>query len=518
MTGRTLKTISAALAAGLLAAAPASAALPDLVADPPVDVKVQHDTTNGDALLLRFTGYVHNAGAGAFEIDGTSPQDLLMGSVMQRIYDGGGGSTTQSLLPPAELRYETNDTHDHWHLMRIASYRLTTLDGVTDVAPAMKVGFCLMDSERRETSGPVASVYTADCERTHPMASSVSMGVSSGWRDIYGWSLAFQWVDVSAVQPGLYRLRADIDPLNVVHEANEVNAPAYSTAGVTVPGYVAKPQQIGAQQVGPVAVTLDATKFERSDWVMGTREWRIVDPPRNGTLDVPADRWFSDPVVHYTPTDPSADGDTFTYAARDSSSPLFPASPAAAAVTVDFNGKGPVAISGAPARMVAGSSVQLTASRPVTWSATAGSMTPDGLFRAPGDGTATVTARTSGGATAQTTIAIDPPPPVVSRPAAPVAAPGKPATASALQVTTARRGPFVAASVRTLRAGRVRLTLLSGKRRVRSCSFRVVRGRLYGCRLRVPKKAGPLTVSAVLVSAGHAPLVRRISVTSAHRH
>ena len=72
--------------------------------------------------------------------------------------------------------------------------------------------------------------------------------------------------------------------------------------------------------------------------------------------------------------------------ARSTSSP-FPLSPPAATVTI-ADARPSVAISGAPASLVAGTSVQLTAAvtnlpAGVTWSATAGTISRTGLYRAP---------------------------------------------------------------------------------------------------------------------------------------
>ena len=101
------------------------------------------------------------------------------------------------------------------------------------MAPALKVGFCLIDSQRIETHGPSSPQYTLGgnnfCAQNQPNASSVFEGVSAGWRDMYDRTLAFQWVDVTDTQPGTYWLRADIDPEDFVRETNEVNSGTYAS-------------------------------------------------------------------------------------------------------------------------------------------------------------------------------------------------------------------------------------------------------------------------------------------------
>jgi hypothetical protein len=349
------------------------------------------------------------------------------------------------------------------------------------------------------------------------------------------------------VQPGLYRLRSKVDPDDVVDEAQEVNPDGFTTSPVAVPGYRAKPRAATVRAGATTRLRLAADAFDHpgfrsapfdDGWHRGPVEFKVVDPPDHGTLDVPVGTWLSDPEVVYTPDAGTPQGDTFTFVARDATAPGFPTAPAAAAVTLSAgDAPAPVAISGAPARMVESTSVQLTASEPVTWSATAGSITPDGLFTAPaGAGTAVVRAEAALGEVRAVSIAIDPAPAVQGIPAAPIPEPvvetpgpaapvTPPATAPraapripTLRVSAIERGPNVATSVRVLRPGRVRVSLLSGARVVRSCLFRAVRGRTYACRFKAPRGTKPLRVSAVLTSPGRAALGKTVAVAAEHHH
>ncbi len=56
-----------------------------------------------------------------------------------------------------------------------------------------------------------------------------------------GCGLAFQWVDVTRVQPGIYRLRAEADPDGAVREEQEANSPSFGEVASTITGYVAQP-------------------------------------------------------------------------------------------------------------------------------------------------------------------------------------------------------------------------------------------------------------------------------------
>ncbi len=128
---------------------------------------------------------------------------------------------------------------------------------------------------------------------------------------------------------------------------------------VTVPGWTAQPvnlAQTGAAQVIP----LSAAKFgSQGD---SNLRYQVTSAPANGTLNVAVGPAFSASTqVVYTPTPGYRGGDGFTYVAHSISSG-FPLPPSRQRATVSLASTEPsVAISGAPASMIAGTSVQLTA-------------------------------------------------------------------------------------------------------------------------------------------------------------
>jgi hypothetical protein len=162
----------------------------------------------------------------------------------QRIYRSNGTFYDDASRDP-EIIWEPEDGHDHWHLKDAARYSLWNSDRTAEVAPALKVGFCLVDSTRIETHGPSNRVYTVAtnnfCGENEPQRSSVVEGVSAGWRDLYDRGLAFQWVDVTNVSPGVHWLRAEIDPEDFVRESDEANSATFATSSSTIPGYRARP-------------------------------------------------------------------------------------------------------------------------------------------------------------------------------------------------------------------------------------------------------------------------------------
>src|SRR4051812_38984749 len=270
--------------------AAASDALPDLVADPPAGAVLEvHDYGNGQQeLLVRFDGYVHNAGMGALDIRASrsSASDPML--PVQRIYDSTGAFARDEPMTRAQLIFENADGHNHWHLRNVARYSLWNTEETQEVAPSMKVGFCLDDSEHVDLDrGPPTGFYTdangrAFCQRNQPDALDLFEGVSAGWRDLYSSNLTYQWVLASDVQPGSYLLREDIDTDDIVHESNEANAPAYDKDPTTIPGYLARAVAVPTGLFGqPQQIDLDADSFGSP----GPRAFKIVSGPAHGTLD-----------------------------------------------------------------------------------------------------------------------------------------------------------------------------------------------------------------------------------------
>jgi hypothetical protein len=328
---RTL-AVAATLVTALTAAAPRARAatdlLPDLVAPAPTGPQLA-PATLGDGqthLLLRFNGFIHNAGAGALEIRASNPVNGVMTQSFQRIYRDDSSYHDDPSRHP-QLRFEDTDGHDHWHLQNAARFSLWNESGTAEFARGAKVGFCLLDVDRLEAIGPATKVYSSNstqyCREGQPGAASVFEGISAGWQDVYNSKLPFQWVDVSGVAPGLFRLGAQVDPDNFVLESNEANnGPTLASSPVTVPGYVAAPQAVTAPAA--TTITLTATRYGSP----GAPAFQIESGPAHGTLSAPAGA-----QVAYTPKAGFSGSDSFTFSARDSAS-AFPTHAPAATVSL----------------------------------------------------------------------------------------------------------------------------------------------------------------------------------------
>lgn len=319
--------------------------LPDLVADPPVPSGPPEVVWwNGEEMLvLRFEGYVTNLGEGPLDISGnpqlTDPADATSHDVWQRVRTT-TGDWVKLTKPP--VRFETDDGHDHFHLMEIVAYSLWDEAGTTRILPGKKVGFCMLDVESlpERHSNPGEQAYekssVENCRADEPEADFLRMGVTEGWRDVYKSDVTFQWVDVSDLSPGHYRLAAESDPHDIVVESDETNNGVGMADEISVvPGYVAQPLAVETEPGTAVQIVLEATEFGSP----GARVFRVVTPPANGTLDVAAGLTLWGTVLWYTPDEGFSGVDTFEYEAFDWSS-AYPRTDPRATVTIDVGEAG----------------------------------------------------------------------------------------------------------------------------------------------------------------------------------
>jgi hypothetical protein len=315
---------SAAIACAVLLVLPCSSAiaadmLPDLVAtaptNPQFDVKQLDDGQSH--FLLRFDADLRNIGPGPLEIRGSNPVNGVMTSTSQRIYDDGSGFRNDFSRHPV-IKYESADGHNHWHVQNAARYALWSEAGTTEVGRGAKVGFCLEDVEQFLPGTPGHSYDNGDtayCNAGMPNAPSVFEGITYGWQDVYVASLPFQWVDLSDVAPGRYRLGEQVDPDNLFFESDKANnGPALATDVVTVPGWVASSATVTVTKAQ--TILLGAQRYGNSASAVFT----IESAPRHGKLNVPTGAARPGFQVVYTPNPGFAGSDAFTFSARDPAS------------------------------------------------------------------------------------------------------------------------------------------------------------------------------------------------------
>ena len=120
----------------------------------------------GERELIRFTTHIKNIGE----------LDYYIGTTAQAEQTG---------------QFEFGDCHNHWHYQGYAKYDLFTMDGSL-IPIGFKNGFCVMDLECGD-----GGTFTYGCS---------NMGIASGCGDIYSSGLSCQWIDVTDVEDGQYRL------------------------------------------------------------------------------------------------------------------------------------------------------------------------------------------------------------------------------------------------------------------------------------------------------------------------
>lgn len=226
-----LLILAVSATAAVSAAAPPVDRLPDLKVGPLRDMVIA--TTSSGRRLLRFSTTLVNSGAGAFELRADRPSTAARQmTVRQRIYNSDGGF--RWLATKAAAGY-SGDGHDHWHIDRVATYDLLPDGGGKALKVGAKVGFCFFDTTSVNRSLPYAAPSPVYRESGCGVPSSLyaRMGISVGWGDKYQWSLAYQWIDVTGVPDGIYRVRVIVDGQNLYRETYEGNNCSYSRIQVS---------------------------------------------------------------------------------------------------------------------------------------------------------------------------------------------------------------------------------------------------------------------------------------------
>ncbi|MBA2625660.1 MAG: hypothetical protein H0U89_08660 [Acidimicrobiia bacterium] len=193
--------------------------LPDIGMAPLADLSLEQTSTG--RTRLRFSTTIVNVGAQPFELHGSrSSTDSPTMSVDQRFDDGEGGHLD---VDTAATAYFGGDGHNHWHVRDLETYELERLDNGSRVGTGVKHGFCFYDNVGYRTSlpgSPAGPVYT-NCGNSSDL--QVLMGLSVGWGDRYRAGLVDQYIDITGLGSGQYRLTATADQSGWFWESREDN-------------------------------------------------------------------------------------------------------------------------------------------------------------------------------------------------------------------------------------------------------------------------------------------------------
>ncbi len=197
-----------------LTAAPSAAAadrLPDLGMARLSDLRIERSDSRR---LLRYTTVIVNVGSGPFEVLGrrSSNADPSMSEVKQRIYDDANGVREVPTDPPATMVFG-GDGHNHWHVRDLETSRLIRSDNGVLVGTGAKRGFCFFDNSpyRLTLAGAPANPVYGGVGCGGSSSLDVTMGLSIGWGDAYYSTLPDQYVDITGLVAGRYRLHVTAD-------------------------------------------------------------------------------------------------------------------------------------------------------------------------------------------------------------------------------------------------------------------------------------------------------------------
>jgi hypothetical protein len=208
----------------LMSAVPVGAAtdrLPDLAMARLRGIQTQN--TPDGRRLLRFSAIIVNVGVGPFELGAQrSNSSSSTWSAQQVIFNDAGGSRTVSA--PVQFVY-SGDGHDHWHVRDLQSYELVRSDNGVKVGTGAKGGFCFFDNYQYKLTLPGAPQSAGYGRRGcgAQASTTLKMGLSVGWGDIYSWRLPDQYIDITGLTPGRYRLWATADSTGWFQESNNAN-------------------------------------------------------------------------------------------------------------------------------------------------------------------------------------------------------------------------------------------------------------------------------------------------------
>jgi Lysyl oxidase len=198
------------------------AVLPDLVPEPPIDLQTKHEPSG--KWSMRFSSTLVNVGEGDFILHGDRTTDQW--NLEQQIAYSEGGS---ELRPTDAEIVWGGDGHNHWHVKRVATYRIEPVDEAGNpVAGAegrsdTKIGFCFFDSHKKLDGGPNKAHYHRQSCGKAETDTQISMGLSPSWGDVYDISLPGQSVDITDLPDGRYRIWAEADPQGWFQEVTRDN-------------------------------------------------------------------------------------------------------------------------------------------------------------------------------------------------------------------------------------------------------------------------------------------------------
>ncbi len=191
--------------------------LPDLAPVAPYDIRF---ALEGGRTKLRFTATFWNRGKGAFELNAGGSQGQTGDrefSAAQRLFQPDGSYLDR---PVGTLFW--HEIHQHYHFDEFGSYMLEMVrpaaGGVIAPVVTNKTTFCMRDD--LSIGAPSEGAKQA---KKYTGCASGKQGVSVGWADVYPYTLADQYFDVTGLPAGTYKLIFNVDPHGFFAEGRRDN-------------------------------------------------------------------------------------------------------------------------------------------------------------------------------------------------------------------------------------------------------------------------------------------------------
>ena len=189
---------------------------PDMITRVPFSVRL----VAGKGALSRklfFANTIGNIGDGPLELRAENDAVAKTTNAIQEIYThattpGPKGSTPLTLVSSAIIgTFAFHPAHNHWHMGDFARYELRSInaDGSTGpvVAVTDKVSFCMIDTDTINSSLPHFGMGLS-----HSCGQNARQGVKVGMGDTYSSFLPDQFIDITTIADGTYRLVSVADP------------------------------------------------------------------------------------------------------------------------------------------------------------------------------------------------------------------------------------------------------------------------------------------------------------------
>lgn len=220
-----LAVCAAALTGTSAASARAGDLLPNLVQVAPGQVSVQSPVVRGRRVhRLGFASATENRGAGPLTVYGSRASESVPTMQVAQLVAREDGSERR-VRDVGLMRYVVHRDHQHWHLIKFASYELRPAGKKRRGRGDRKTGFCLGDRYRISSAGSLAGFdpfpeHTGRCGLRRPDLLEMLEGISVGYGDNYFAHVEGQYVDVTGLPAGRYRLIHTANPTRALLETS----------------------------------------------------------------------------------------------------------------------------------------------------------------------------------------------------------------------------------------------------------------------------------------------------------